>query len=106
MQVIMAVPLHAEVDRDLGGRWTTLRTAHREWLWHRADPARSAVAPGDPFVDAGGLEECIPTVRGTPDHGDAWSRPWHETGGLSGLHAPPGDRLAERRRRSGLRTDR
>lgn len=36
--------------------------------------------PGDPFVDAGGLEECVPTVRGTPDHGDAWSRPWDEIG--------------------------
>jgi hypothetical protein len=80
VQVITAVPLHAEVDRDLGGRWTSLCTAHREWLWSRVDPARSAVAPGDPFVDAGGLEECVPTVRGTPDHGDAWSRPWHETG--------------------------
>lgn len=29
---------------------------------------------------AGGIEKCVPTVRGTPDHGDAWSRPWHETG--------------------------
>jgi hypothetical protein len=80
VQVTRAVPLYVEVDHALGGRWTSLRTAHREWLWHRSDPARSTVTPGIPFVDAGGLEECVPTVRGTPDHGDAWSRPWHETG--------------------------
>lgn len=78
MQV--TVPLYAEVDNALGGRWTSLRTARREWLWHRRDPARSSVTPGAPFVDAGGLEECVPTVRGVPDHGDAWSRPWDETG--------------------------
>ena len=52
----------------------------REWLWHHADPARTSVRPGAPFVDAGGLEECIPTVRGTPDHGLAWSRPWQRIG--------------------------
>lgn len=36
--------------------------------------------PGDPFADAGGLEECIPTVRGKPDHGEAWSRRWQSVG--------------------------
>ncbi|MET9230582.1 hypothetical protein [Lentzea sp. NPDC003310] len=80
MQVARVVPLSVEVDHGLGGRWTSLRTADREWLWHRADPARAEVSPGSPFVDAGGLEECVPTVRGLPDHGDAWSRPWHRTG--------------------------
>ena len=64
-----------------GGRWTSLCLGGREWLWRRADVAREAVRPGDPFVDAGGLEECIPTVRGTPDHGLAWSRPWAVTDG-------------------------
>jgi hypothetical protein len=34
------------------------------------------VTGGDAFADAGGLEECVPTVRGAPDHGDAWSRAW------------------------------
>jgi len=65
-------------DDALGGRWTSLRTADREWLWSRpgAGPARAAVRPDDAFVDAGGVEECFPTVRGTPDHGGAWSRPW------------------------------
>jgi hypothetical protein len=46
-------------------------------LWHRPDPARSS--PELSFVDAGGVEECIPTIRGFPDHGDAWSRAWTAT---------------------------
>lgn len=66
-------------DAAHGGRWTSLQVAGREWLWRRPDPARETVQPGDPFVDAGGLEECIPTVRGNPDHGLAWSRPWQQT---------------------------
>jgi hypothetical protein len=67
----------ATTDPALGGRWTALLGASgRDWLWHRPDPARESVRPGDAFVDAGGLEECVPTVRGVPDHGDAWSRPW------------------------------
>ncbi|MFJ5266059.1 hypothetical protein ACIQAC_36930 [Streptomyces sp. NPDC088387] len=69
---------HVDIVTDPahGGRWTSLRAGDREWLWHRDAPERQRVAPGDAFVDAGGLEECVPTVRGTPDHGDAWSRPW------------------------------
>ncbi|NMO54079.1 hypothetical protein HH310_23205 [Actinoplanes sp. TBRC 11911] len=61
-------------DAALGGRWTSLSAAGREWLWHRPAPDRAF--PSASFVDAGGVEECIPTVRGNPDHGDAWSRPW------------------------------
>ncbi|MEU6745813.1 hypothetical protein ABZ914_06290 [Spirillospora sp. NPDC046719] len=69
------------VDPELGGRWTSLRSASgREWLWSRQEPLRARVAPGDAFVDAGGLEECLPTLGGPPDHGDLWSRPWRETG--------------------------
>ena len=64
------------VDPEHGGRWTSLHAAGREWLWHRQDQTRFSVRPGDSFVDAGGLEECVPTVRGRPDHGAAWSRPW------------------------------
>ncbi|WP_327233481.1 hypothetical protein OG349_05380 [Streptomyces sp. NBC_01317] len=63
-------------DLAHGGRWTSLAAGGREWLWHRDEPRRAGVGPGDAFADAGGLEECVPTVRGTPDHGDAWSRPW------------------------------
>lgn len=66
----------ATFDTALGGRWTSLSAAGREWLWHRPAPARGSVRPGAAFVDAGGVEECIPTIRGVPDHGDAWSRPW------------------------------
>jgi hypothetical protein len=67
-------------DAEHGGRWTSLRSPSREWLWHRPAPERETVAPGDAFVDAGGLEECVPTVRGLPDHGDVWSRAWTRTG--------------------------
>lgn len=73
-------PAFVATDPELGGRWTSLCVAGREWLWQRADPARAAVRPGDAFVDAGGLEECVPTVRGTPDHGLAWSRRWEDAG--------------------------
>jgi hypothetical protein len=69
-------PASVTADPVHGGRWTSLRLAGREWLWRRADPGRDTVRPGDPFVDAGGLEECVPTVRGNPDHGAAWSRSW------------------------------
>lgn len=75
----MVTDTRAVVRTDLGhgGRWTSLRLSGREWLWQRPEPTRSRVHPGDAFVDAGGLEECVPTVRGTPDHGAAWSRAWH-----------------------------
>ncbi|WP_405952742.1 hypothetical protein OG588_47505 [Streptomyces prunicolor] len=83
----MTVPLDIVIDRAHGGRWTSLRTtAGREWLWRREAPERDNVSPGDAFVDAGGLEECIPTVRGAPDHGDAWSRPWRREGVADVLH--------------------
>jgi hypothetical protein len=65
-----------KTDPAHGGRWTSLRAGGREWLWHRVEPARLTARPGDPFADAGGLEECVPTVRGKPDHGEAWSRRW------------------------------
>lgn len=74
----LAPLVHTDLDR--GGRWTSLRVGGREWLWQRDAPARDAVGPGDSFVDAGGLEECIPTVRGIPDHGLAWSRRWRRSG--------------------------
>ena len=70
------IPLTVQIDAEHGGRWTSLRGGGREWLWHRDEPRRAHVIPGDAFADAGGLEECVPTVRGTPDHGDAWSRAW------------------------------
>ncbi len=74
----MTEPARVSTDLSRGGRWTSLRLAGREWLWRRDDPGRDRVAPGDPFADAGGIEECVPTVRGRPDHGDAWSRSWRD----------------------------
>jgi hypothetical protein len=68
------------VDLERGGRWTDLTLAGRQWLWRRDDPARAQVGPGTPFVDAGGLEECMPTIRGVPDHGAIWNRPWTDLG--------------------------
>lgn len=69
--------MSVRIDAEHGGRWTSLRGSKgREWLWRRDAPERDAVRPGDPFVDAGGLEECLPTIGGVPDHGDVWSRPW------------------------------
>ena len=64
------------VDLIDGGRWTSLRLANREWLW--AGPGlvtgpRTGMAD---FVDAGGVDECFPTVRGKPDHGGLWNQPW------------------------------
>ncbi|GHF79227.1 hypothetical protein [Streptomyces thermodiastaticus] len=84
------MPLHIVTDPGHGGRWISLHTGAREWLWHRAAPERAQVAPGDAFVDAGGLEECLPTVRGTPDHGEVWSRRWTRDGGAERVH---GDRF-------------
>jgi hypothetical protein len=66
----------ATFDAALGGRWTSLSAGGREWLWHRGASDRRFVAPGSAFVDAGGVEECLPTIRGNPDHGDVWSRRW------------------------------
>ncbi|MEV4761249.1 hypothetical protein AB0J89_01285 [Micromonospora chokoriensis] len=75
-----AVPLRAAYDAAHGGRWTSLRGGGREWLWRGPEPGRHEVRPDDAFVDAGGLEECLPTVRGRPDHGEVWSRPWRTAG--------------------------
>ena len=86
------VPLSVRTDPVLGGRWTSLRSFEREWLWTNPDPqiaqARKRVRPGSAFVDAGGAEECFPTVRGEPDHGDAWNRIWSTDGPESTVDIP------------------
>jgi hypothetical protein len=72
-------PLTVRTDLALGGRWTSLATPEREWLWRNpqvSDAERAAVVPGDAFVDAGGGEECFPTLNGPSDHGEVWSQPW------------------------------
>lgn len=82
-----ARPLTVRTDLALGGRWTSLATPEREWLWRNPripDAERAAVAPGDAFVDAGGGEECFPTLNGPSDHGEVWSQPWSMDPGSSG----------------------
>jgi hypothetical protein len=70
-----------EVDAVHGGRWPALYGRNgRQWLWRSKVIGRDEVRPGDAFVDAGGLEECLPTITGVPDHGDVWSRPWMPDG--------------------------
>jgi hypothetical protein len=95
-----SVPLTAETDPLHGGRWTSLRTSEREWLWTNPDAtirrARQRVAPGVGFVDAGGAEECFPTIRGEPDHGDAWTRAWSADGSTAVVDVPGFGRLSRR----------
>jgi hypothetical protein len=77
-------PLTVRTDRAHGGRWTSLTTPEREWLWRNprvTDAARAAVAPGSPFADAGGVEECFPTINGPSDHGQVWSQAWAVSAG-------------------------
>lgn len=67
------------IDAADGGRWTSLQLAGREWLW--AGPGlitgpRTGLAT---FIDAGGVDECFPTIRGLPDHGGLWNQPWDGT---------------------------
>ena len=77
---MMSMPLAVRTDPRHGGRWTSLTAGGREWLWHHPDPAvaraRGDVVPGQVFVDAGGVEECLPTIDGLPDHGAVWCVPW------------------------------
>lgn len=80
--------MRVTTDPGHGGRWTSLSSGGREWLCHRDEPRRRWVRPGDAFADAGGLEECVPTVRGGPDHGDAWSRPWTQDGDTASVRCP------------------
>ena len=94
------LPLSLRTDPARGGRWTSLRSPGREWLWTNPDPdiaqARTQVRPGSAFVDAGGAEECFPTVRGKPDHGDAWCRTWSTDGAKSTVDVPHVGRLSRR----------
>ncbi|WP_199238038.1 hypothetical protein [Kribbella steppae] len=64
------------IDLADGGRWTSLRLAGREWLWAGPGLVSGPRTGHSSFTDAGGLDECLPTVRGTPDHGGLWNQPW------------------------------
>ncbi|GAA2025462.1 hypothetical protein GCM10009756_15350 [Pseudokineococcus marinus] len=92
-------PLAVRTDLARGGRWTSLAAPGREWLWHHPDPAVQAArasAVGPAFVDAGGGEECLPTVDGDPDHGAVWPLAW-QPGAREGEAAVAADGLALRR---------
>jgi hypothetical protein len=67
------------VDPADGGRWTSLRLAGREWLWAGPGLVTGTRAGLATFIDVGGVDECFPTVRGTPDHGGLWNQPWDGT---------------------------
>jgi hypothetical protein len=64
------------LDLEDGGRWTSLRMAGREWLWQGPGLVSGSREGMTSYVDVGGLDECFPTVRGTPDHGGLWNQPW------------------------------
>ena len=67
------------VDPADGGRWKSLHLAGREWLWQGPGLLTGARTNHSSFTDAGGLDECFPTIRGTPDHGGLWNQPWDTT---------------------------
>jgi hypothetical protein len=50
------------------------------------------------FTDAGGLDECFPTVRGTPDHGGLWNQEWTDDDGWDAVRW---DGVVLRRRMNG-----
>ncbi|MFF0343895.1 hypothetical protein [Kribbella sp. NPDC004875] len=64
------------IDAADGGRWTSLHLAGREWLWGGPGLITGSRAGLATFVDAGGVDECFPTIRGVPDHGGLWNQPW------------------------------
>jgi len=76
------------IDAEDGGRWTSLYLAGREWLWSGPGLVVGSRTGMPSFVDAGGLDECFPTIRGKPDHGGLWSQPWtgQPPGPTSAIH--------------------
>jgi hypothetical protein len=68
------------VDLTDGGRWNSLQLAGREWLWSGPGLVSGPRTGDVAFTDAGGLDECFPTVRGTPDHGGLWNQVWTADG--------------------------
>ncbi|TDD45654.1 hypothetical protein E1263_38180 [Kribbella antibiotica] len=67
------------IDSADGGRWTSLHLAGREWLWAGPGLLDGPRTGHTTFTDAGGVDECFPTVRGTPDHGGLWNQPWSDS---------------------------
>jgi hypothetical protein len=77
---VVSPPSEVAVDLRDGGRWTSLRLGGREWLWAGPGLHSGARHGLTAYVDVGGLDECLPTVRGVPDHGVLWSRAWSDGG--------------------------
>lgn len=74
--VTSAAGRQVAIDPADGGRWTSLWLAGRDWLWSGPGLLSGPRTGHTAFTDAGGLDECFPTVRGTPDHGGLWNQPW------------------------------
>jgi hypothetical protein len=68
------------IDLTDGGRWNSLQLGGREWLWPGPGLVSGPRTGDVAFTDAGGLDECFPTVRGTPDHGGLWNQVWSADG--------------------------
>ena len=66
----------ARSELGRGGRIASLvSSSGQEWLWHRARASeRDGLGPSPNFVDIGGVDECIRTISGTPDHGAMWTK--------------------------------
>jgi len=71
-------PSAVGIDGRDGGRWTSLRLAGRQLLWSGPGLHVGSRAGMTSYVEVGGLDECLPTVRGVPDHGVLWSSEWEE----------------------------
>jgi len=56
-------PLTAEVALARGGRWTSLRTPEREWLWHHPDPAVTAARAADQRGSGHGVPKISRSLR-------------------------------------------
>jgi len=74
---LRAGELSVQVTPSLGARITSLRVADTEWIAQPVAPPR-AVAVGSAFVRVGlgGWDEMLPTISGSPDHGEVWAREW------------------------------
>jgi galactose mutarotase-like enzyme len=76
----------------LGGKVRDMNIGGRQWLWHNPDVPFALPREGAPYAaleDAGGFDECFPTVGSCrlprwvegarwvklPDHGELWAQP-------------------------------
>jgi galactose mutarotase-like enzyme len=89
---LRSADLELAVVPELGAKIISLKSvpSGHEWLWHPGDSGANVKLfrnkTGDDFATSTmtGIDECIPTIspcpwrgRNLPDHGEAWSSPWH-----------------------------